>query len=434
MTLSNFFGGAAAIVAAMPWMERSVVSLRKEFVLRALAREKPLAELCREYGVSRKTAYKWLQRFRDRGIPGLVDVSRRPHRSPTITGNSMRDEIVAQKQAHPAWGPKKLQELLVRTHGDRAPSKRTVERVLRDHGLIRKLRRRRASAAPGPRPSVVVDAPNALWTVDFKGWWLTSDGRRCEPLTVRDAFSRYVLAMRVVPSARQQDVRPVFEELFRRYGLPKAIQSDNGPPFASSASLAWLTRLSAWWMALGIDVVRSRPGCPQDNGGHERMHLDMSLELESVGARITLDDQQAVFDQWVAEFNHVRPHEALGMRTPAEIYVPSSRRMPAMVLSAYAKYMHPHRVDVFGQIDHRRWRVYVTLALSRHLVAVEELEDGKCQVWFCNLLLGSFVYRKERRLVPADPRDEISKTSSEPIESSGGSADPDPPGVLIPAE
>jgi transposase InsO family protein len=408
----------------MPWAERSIVSLRKEFVLRALSREKPLAELCREYGVSRKTAYKWLQRFRDRGVPGLVDGSRRPHRSPTATADAIRNEIVVLKQAHPKWGAKKLRELLVRTHGDQAPSKRTVERVLRDFGLIRRYRRRRPSALPGPRPNVVVDAPNALWTVDFKGWWRTVDGKRCEPLTIRDAFSRYVLAMRVLPSTREQEVRPVFEELFKRYGLPKAIQSDNGTPFASASSLAWLTRLSAWWMALGIEVVRSRPGCPQDNGGHERMHLDVSIELEASGTRTALDAQQAAFDQWVAEFNHVRPHEALGMRTPSEIYVPSSRRMPALVLITYPKQLYAHRVDVFGQIQHRRWRVYVTMTLAHHLVAVEERQEGKCLVWFCDLLLGSFVYRRERRLVPWKPVELGQAPSSNPTAKGAGGVVP----------
>jgi putative transposase len=383
-----------------------------------------MTELCQEYGVSRKTAYKWLKRFRQEGVPGLVDDSRRPRRSPRATSDGMRAEIVAQKQAHPKWGPKKLRELLVRRFGDRAPSRRTVERVLRDFGLIRKCRRRRPSAAPQMRPSVVVDVPNALWTVDFKGWWRTSDGKRVEPLTVRDAFSRFVLALRRTPSTREQDARPVFEDLFRRHGLPKAIQSDNGPPFASAVSLAGLTRLSAWWIALGIEVVRSRPGCPQDNGGHERMHLDVSLEFEDRGAT-ALDAQQAVFDQWVAEFNHVRPHEALGMRTPSEVYVPSSRRMPALVLTTYPNHLHTHRVDVFGQIDHRRWRAYVTLTLARHLVAVEEREDGKCLVWFCNLLLGSFVYRRDKRVVPPEPVDLGEARLLEPVDACGESARPE---------
>jgi transposase InsO family protein len=353
-----------------------------------------------------------MKRFRDQGVPGLVDASRRPRRSPTLTPDAIRNEIIRQKQAHPKWGPKKLRELLARKYGERAPGRKTIDRVLRDVGLINKPRRRRPGRmVVGSRPSVVVDAPNALWTVDFKGWWRTTDGRRCDPLTVRDAFSRYVLAIRVMPMTREEPVRAVFEELFRRYGLPKAIQSDNGTPFASALSLGGLTRLSAWWVDLGVDVVRSRPGCPQDNGGHERMHLDVSVELEGDRAS-TLEAQQAAFDEWVAEFNHVRPHEALGMRTPAQVYVPSKRRMPTLVLTTYPSHMSVHRVNERGFIEHRGWRVYVSLPLSGRLIAIEEFDD-RCDLWFCNLRLGAFVYRRDDRLQPPEP--EAPQRASAPV-------------------
>lgn len=195
---------------------------------------------------------------------------------------AMKAEIVRLRQAHPTWGGKKLRILLMKSHGERAPAVKTIERVMREYGLIRARRWRvRSVAVPVGAPSVVVDGPNDLWTVDFKGWWHTADGERCDPLTVRDGYSQFVLALRALPKTGTSAVRPVFEDRFRRYGLPKAIQSDNGPPFAHVLSLGGLSMLSAWWVALGIHVVRGRPGCPQDNGGHERMHVDVCLDLQA---------------------------------------------------------------------------------------------------------------------------------------------------------
>ena len=383
----------------MPWPERSIVSLRKEFVLRALGKESTFSALCRQYGVSRKTGYKWLRRFKAEGVVGLVSESRRPKTSPTEMTEAMKAEIVRLRQAHPSWGGKKLRMLLLKSRGESAPSVRTIERVMREFGLIRARRwRARSVAVPSGAPSVVVEGPNNLWTVDFKGWWHTTDGERCDPLTVRDAHSRFVLALRALPKAGMSSVRPVFEDLFRRYGLPKAIQSDNGPPFAYVLSLGGLSTLSAWWVALGIHVVRSRPGCPQDNGGHERMHVDVCLDLQSrPGASLLA--QQGRFDEWVAEFNHVRPHEALAMRTPAELYRPSDRKLPTLVVPTYPKDWYPHTVDSTGKIIHRRWSVYLSKVLSRYIVAVEERATD-CRVWFCNLRLGSYVHRVDKKVSP----------------------------------
>lgn len=386
----------------MPWTERLTVSLRKEFVLRALGKEASFTELCRQYGVSRKTGYKWLQRFKAEGVVGLVDESRRPKTSPTEVTEAMKAEIVRLRQGHPTWGGKKLRKLLMKNHGEDAPAVRTIERVMREFGLIRRRRwRERSIAVPTNAPAVVVEAPNDLWTVDFKGWWLTDDGVRCEPLTVRDAHSRFVLALRGLPRTKQTLVRPVFEELFRRYGLPKAIQSDNGSPFAHVLSLGGLSKLSAWWTALGIHVVRSRPGCPQDNGGHERMHVDVCAELQARSAPSLLA-QQALFDDWTAEFNHVRPHEAIGLRVPAELYRPSSRKMPMLVIPSYPKHMHPVHVDTSGKITHRRWKVHVSKVLYRHVVGVEEFPN-EYRIWFCNLLLGRYVHRVDKKVSPLPP-------------------------------
>jgi putative transposase len=404
------------LLSRMPWPERSTVSLRKEFVLRALGKEASFTELCRQHGVSRKTGYKWLQRFKAEGIVGLVDESRRPKTSPTEMTEAMKADIVRLRQAHPTWGGKKLRKLLMKSHGESAPSVRTIERVMQEYGLIRRRRwRERSIAVPSKAPVVKVEAPNDLWTVDFKGWWQTTDGIRCEPLTVRDAHSRYVLALRALPRTKEVLVRPVFEELFRRYGLPKAIQSDNGPPFAHVLSLGGISTLSAWWIALGIHIVRSRPGCPQDNGAHERMHVDVCSDLQARPAPSLLA-QQGLFDEWTAEFNHVRPHEAIDLRTPAELYRPSERKLPALVIPNYPKDWHPHHVDISGKIMHRRWSVRVSKVLARHIVAVEE-RPTECRVWFCNLLLGRYVPKIDRKVSPLPPEvtlPSVEVTASQP--------------------
>jgi putative transposase len=231
----------------MPWDARSIMSLRRDFVLKALAKQVTFAELCRQYGISRKTGYKWVSRFQATGIDGLVDESRRPLSSPLEMTPEMSLEIVKVRHKHPSWGARKLTRLLERIHGMKAPSESTVTRVLERAKLLRKRRKR-----PGPKfyptqpPHVVVEAPNDVWTVDFKGWWRTADGTRCEPLTVRDAFSRFVLDLRILPSTSTEHVRPTFERLFARYGIPRAIHSDNGQPFASTQSIAGLSKLSAW--------------------------------------------------------------------------------------------------------------------------------------------------------------------------------------------
>jgi putative transposase len=293
------------------------VSVRQNFVLRALSGEVPVAELCREFGVSRKTGYKWLKRFKEKGVSGLVSRPRRPRGNRLAITADMATKIVALKQKHPRWGAKKIWVLLVREHQvDDVPSVSTINRVLHVSGLVKKKRRYRPTSPGLPqRPAVSVEAPNDLWTVDFKGWWRAGNGERCDPLTIRDAFSRYVLDLRLLRKTNTEAVRPVFERLFETYGVPKAIQSDNGPPFASRG-LGGLSALSAWWVSLGIDVVRSRPGKPTDNGGHERMHADISVDIQA-DAAFSLALQQHACDAWRDEFNLIRPHEGLGMKTRA---------------------------------------------------------------------------------------------------------------------
>ena len=383
----------------VPWPSRSIVNIRHELVLKALAREQSMTELADEFGVSRKTAYKWLNRYKKLGMSGLVDESRRPTTSPMQTSAELAFEAVDVRRAHPSWGPKKIAAILERRHpGVDTPSMTTVGRILKHAGLMKRRTRRSSGGVPMRPPELVAAAPNDLWTVDFKGWWRTLDGDKCEPLTVRDAFSRFVFAVRLMDRTTTDDVRPVFEELFKRYGLPTAIQSDNGPPFASVRAVRGLTMLSAWWVSLGIHVVRSRPACPQDNGGHERMHVDVRIELED-NAEPTLVAQQRACDDWVATFNYERPHEALGMRVPADVYRASDRRLTRYVVGGFPDGCTMTSVNLKGNVQYDGRKLFVGRALRRYRVGLELIDDI-VRVWFYKLLLGWFPAREDGPFEP----------------------------------
>lgn len=387
----------------MPWDERSTVSLRKEFVLRALAKEESITELCQEFKISRKTGHKWINRFKERGFDALVDESRRPRSSPIQISGEATVEIIKLRKQHPTWGPRKLYHVLARhLPREQLPSERSIRRVLERSNLTRR-RRYRQSCYGGPTqpPRFTVEQPNDLWTVDFKGWWRTKDGERCDPLTIRDAHSRMVLALRLLDRTNGIAVRAVFEELFEQYGLPKAIQSDNGPPFVSMRTLAGLTKLSAWWVSMGIQLVRSRPGCPQDNGGHERMHADIRVELQARAAD-NRQAQQVACDEWRVEFNHVRPHEALGYKTPAEVYRPSSRRASHVIMGGFPDGCDLRTASSTGQVGYFDRFVYVSNALAGHQIGLMHVGDI-VQIWFHELLIGWYDPKQTTRHVSAMP-------------------------------
>jgi len=229
---------------------------------------------------------------------------------------------------------------------------------------------------------VLVEKANDLWTVDFKGWWRTRDGSKCEPLTVRDASSRYLLTIEVLEKPSYELVRAVFEQLFKDYGLPMAIQSDNGPPFVATSGQVGHSRLSAWWVSLGIRVVRSRPACPQDNGGHERMHKDMALELE-LNPALDVVQQQEFCRRWRHEFNHHRPHQSLGQRTPASVYKKSKRPYPSSPPELwYPKGMATRKVSASGAMRWRGFHRHLSAGLAGHNVGVEDLGSRRFRVWF----------------------------------------------------
>lgn len=366
------------------------MKIREEFLLKVLEPDSSMKELCEEYGISRKTGYKWLKRFQEQGIEGLRDMSRRPRSSPLRASGESVLQVLELRDRHPRWGPKKLRKVLQRRNGgnsEGAPSERTIARILSRAGKVASRIRRSVVSAPKEAPAPRIDGPNDLWTVDFKGWWLSADGTKCEPLTVRDAFSRMVLCAQLMRDTRAESVRKQFERLFEVHGLPTGIQVDNGPPFACTRSRGGLTTLSAWWVSLGVELIRGRPGHPEDNGAHERMHSDMSEALQKHPAA-TLEQQQAAMDKWRHEFNHLRPHEALQQRVPADFYHRSERPYQGPKPQIYPERYLVRKVAASGQIKYRGNVVRVGQALHGYHVGLKPLTENTFRLFFYEVDLG----------------------------------------------
>lgn len=353
---------------------------RIEFCCKAL-RGGNFRALCREYGISPKTGYKWLQRFLRDGAGGMVDRTRRPRSHPDTLAEEELCRMVRLKVAHPHWGPRKIRALYLRQHG-RAASESSFKRVLERSGLTQKRKVRAATESGRLSSGRKALQPNEVWTVDFKGWWHNGH-QRCEPLTVRDEYSRYLLELRALEDARTQSVRQRFERLFECYGLPQAIRSDNGSPFASRSAVHGLSRLSAWWVALGIDLERGRPGHPQDNGAHERLHRDISLELQALGQV----DQNSL-ELWRQDFNQHRPHEAIGMRCPTEVYRHSARSYRGGVQQLDYPQMMTRQVNHTGIISWAKHELFISSTLAGWSVGLKPIEHQQLEVWFASLLLG----------------------------------------------
>lgn len=380
-------------------------------------------ELCRDYGISRKTGYKWRERFVSHGLEGLEELSRRPHSHAHELTEDIVCQMVRLKQAHPHWGPRKIRELYRRAHrGAEPPSESSFKRVLEKAGLTEPRKRRPAAESGRLSRGIKAQGPNDIWSVDFKGWWHDNSGRRIEPLTVRDEHSRMILELRALPDARTATVRASFEQLFENHGLPAAIRSDNGPPFASVNGLLGLSRLSAWWLALGIDLERSRPGCPQDNGAHERMHLDVRRELQAG----RLGCSQESFEQWRLEFNNQRPHESLAMATPAEIYTPSARAYEGTPEALDYQGRETRRVNPRGQIKFRSHPVALSQALAGWDVAFGEQHEERIELWFANLLLGH-LHPGTASFQPITPGATGLLAASAPLRRPKGRSTPAPP-------
>lgn len=373
----------------MPWQETDVVDQRTEFVLRVLRGAERFGDICREYGISRKTGYKWKERFVAEGLAGLTDESRRPKTSPTELSETMVCQIVKLKHSHPGWGPRKLRAVLSRTGSpSELPSESSFKRVLSKAGLVEHRRRRACTEQGRLTTPVKPERPNHIWTIDFKGWWYTRNQCRFEPLTIRDGYSRYVLCAQALDNACTETVRAAMERVFERHGLPEVIRSDNGSPFAARQSPLGLSRLSAWWLMLGIDLDRIAPGRPDQNGGHERMHRDVAVEVEAQ-AEENPAAQQAALDVWRQTFNDERPHEALGMRVPRELYESSPRKYdPAPVELVYPANYLVRKVMRMGQVNLAQRSIHLSAALRGCHVGLQPLSAERYAVWFCRLRLG----------------------------------------------
>jgi transposase InsO family protein len=383
----------------MPWKECSVMEERLRFVARLLDGE-TMSEVCRAFGIARKTGYKIFTRYREHGLEALSDRSRRPVRYANQLPQPIESLIVGLKRDKPHWGARKIRELLVRRlAGDvRIPARSTVHAVLDRHGLVKRARQRRHKAE-GTFLSQAA-RPNDLWCADFKGEFRLRNGRYCYPLTATDQASRYVLACEALESTKEGPVIEAFVRLFRGRGLPRAIRSDNGLPFASPNGLYNLSRLSVWWLRLGIAIERIQPGHPHQNGRHERMHLTLKQETTRPPGMNSLQ-QQARFDAFMSEFNDERPHEALAMRCPAELYIPSSRPYRGLPELEYPFHDRDILVTACGRICMHRKKVNISTVLAGQRLGIKEVDDGIWLVSFMHYDLG-YIDLEQRTLQTID--------------------------------
>ena len=384
----------------MAWREASVVEQRLALVRAMGSGEERVKEACARFGVSRKTAYKWKQRYAAEGVGGLMDRSHAPVRHGRATAEEIAQAIVNLKHERPSWGPRKLVARLHRLYPEAGwPSHSTAGEILKRSGLVtpRRPPRRRAPVMRGPL--TVPLYPNHVWTADHKGWVRLKDGTRCEPLTVCDGHSRYLLRLEALAGTGGKEARAEFERAFGEHGLPEAIRTDNGTPFAS-AGTAGLTELSAWWVRLGIGLERIAPGRPQQNGAHERLHGTLLEAM--VPAEATRADQQARFDAFRKTYNEERPHEALGMAAPAEVYEKSPRPLPSRPPEPdYPSEASVRRVRCNGEIKWRGGHLFLSQALVGETVAIEPTEDGEDTVRYFDLVIG-VIPRHELKLRRAD--------------------------------
>jgi putative transposase len=380
----------------MPWSETVEMS-RVKFIANLESCLYDMTELCEKHGISRKTGYKWAERFVQEGVVGLKDRSRAPKHSPRQTAPSVAERLLALRRQHPGWGPRKLLAWLEKHEpGQDWPRASTVGGLLKRAGLVQPCRRRVARARPVAVARTEATGANEVWTSDFKGQFRTGDGRLCYPLTVVDGFSRFVLVIQSLPSVAAAGVWPVFEQAFREYGLPQVMRTDNGSPFASSA-LAGLSCLSVRWLKLGIAVERIEPGHPEQNGRHERMHRTLKDETARPPAA-NGTGQQELFDRFRHEYNEQRPHEALGQRPPGELYKSSSRPYPGRLPQPeYPGHYEVRSVYRGGEIKWQGRYLFLSEALGGERVGLEEYGDGLWAVYFAGLRLARFDER-ERKL------------------------------------
>jgi transposase InsO family protein len=370
---------------------------RMRFVIR-LKDGESMASLCREFGISRKTGYKLFERYEECGLEGLSDRTRRPFRYANQLPEQLEAAIVAAKREKPGWGARKIRERLLRRlpHAVKVPACSTIHAVLDRHGLVSRARRSRTRAEGTPLSEG--SSPNDLWCTDYKGEFMLANKRYCYPLTVTDHASRYLLLCEAMESNAEKPAFTAFERLFQERGLPQAIRSDNGVPFASPNGLFNLSKLSVWWLRLGIRIERIRPGHPQQNGRHERMHLTLKKEAtRPAGANLL--QQQAKFDEFIQEFNCERPHEALAMKCPAEVYTPSTRPYQGIPEPHYPFHDRTVMVTSCGRLCLYRKKINLSVCLAGQAVGIKEVDDGIWLVSFMEYDLG-YIDLEEKTLQP----------------------------------
>lgn len=374
----------------MPWKETDKMEEKEKFIREMLNATKPFKHLCADFGISEKTGYKWKARFAADGQKGVWEQSRATDTHPNMLTEDTVIDLIKLKTAHPYWGAKKIRELYARVHPENSvPSLSSVNRVLSKADLVKKRRVKPASTdCRRLHQRILPKEVNDVWAIDFKGWW-KSDGEICEPFTVRDLVSRKILCVRLMKSRDSAAVKAVLTDLFKKYGLPKVIRSDNGTPFASPNGLLSLTCLSAWWITLGIIPDRTEKGMPGQNGSLERMHADIAREIEG---KISggVEANQVVLDEWVSEYNSVRPNEALGMRTPDEVYKPSDRKY----LGDFDEIEYPigfltRKVFRSGEILVNQIRVTIGYSLRGLNVGLRPSDNNKFDVFLADFLLGT---------------------------------------------
>jgi transposase InsO family protein len=387
-----------------------------------------MTELCQRYEIARETGYVWIRRYRERGLDGLVEQSRAAWRHANQTPGEIEQMVLELRQAHMRWGPRKLKRILERDEPGRVwPAASTIGTLLKREGLV-VARRKRRRTAPYSEPLAHADGPNRVWCADFKGWFRSGDGRRIDPLTISDAHSRYLLRCQAVEKTDTARVQAIFEAAFREYGMPEAIRTDNGAPFASSA-IAGLSRLAVWWMKLGIVPERIEAGHPEQNGRHERMHRTLKQEVAQPPAANRREQQRAM-ERFRQEYNQVRPHEALGMRTPAAVYQPSARSFPVRVREPeYPDAMQVLKVKSQGQFRWKKQDVFLSEVLWGEPVGLLPVDDRWYNIYFAQFPIARFDSR-QLRVLP------IKKAKEFGITGAGeGDASPSPaPLPLNPAE
>ena len=361
--------------------------------------EQTMTELCEEFGIARETGYVWLRRYRQSGIKGLLEGNRAAQRHPNQTAAELEQMVLELRQAHMRWGARKLKRVLERDQpGRQWPAASTIGELLKREGLV-VARKKRRKTAPYTEPLAHADGPNRVWCADFKGWFRTANGERIDPLTISDAYSRYLLRSQAVEKTDTGRVQAIFEAAFREYGLPLAIRTDNGAPFASTA-MAGLSRLAVWWIKLGIVPERIAAGHPEQNGRHERMHRTLKQEVATPPAK-DRRTQQRELERFRQEYNQVRPHEALHMQTPARVYVASEREYPRRVPQVeYPATMLVRSVHSHG---HFRWKhrhdVFLSEVLWGERIGLLPQDERWYTVYFGPVALGKFD-SWQRRVVP----------------------------------